>query len=137
MLWASALLVFGTLAWVVTSLQPGSELPFGVGQLIHARIPWLLLGVLWLGGALGLGAVLRGRPTRWLAVPVVGVELVLVALVSLYVLKGSWLPEHELALGVGDAFPSYSLVDQDGRIHTFEEGDARRPALYVFYRGDW
>ena len=131
----SALLVFGTTYGVLRNLDPElGELRFGFEQLIHARIPWLMLGLLWGGLAMGIVAIARRRSvTRWL---VVGAELLVVAAISAYV-AGSFPPPHTLALDVGDRFPAYTLTDQDGKLRSFEPGKARAPALYIFYRGDW
>ncbi len=136
MFWTSLLLVVGALAWLVVGITSRSpELVFGYEQLIHARIPWLLLGTLWSGAALGVLSLARGR--RGFRYPVLGVELVVVAAVSFYMLEGSFLPEKDLRIAVGDAFPGYALVDQDEHLHSLQTGEPRQPALYVFYRGDW
>lgn len=135
MLWASALLVFGTVGWLLTAMSPSEELVPGFEQIIHANIPWLVLVSLWVGGALGIAALVRRR--RWLSFGIVGVELLLVGLVSFYFLRISWLPEHELAVGLGEPFPAYELVDQDGKLHASAIDVPREPALYIFYRGDW
>jgi hypothetical protein len=134
--WFSALLVFGVVAWFLTSVNSfSSELGFGYQQLIHARIPWVVLAALWLGGALGVWAAIRsGRWPSWL---LVGVESVFVALLSAYFLSISWLPISQIEVELGDTFPAYSLVDQDGVTRTGAAGGPRQPALYVFYRGDW
>ena len=135
-LWASLFLVLAAVGWFVRSATAVSpELLFGYEQLIHARIPWLLLGALWLGAMLGLLSLRRGR--RWFYYPVLGVELLLAGGLSFYMLAGSFLPESELRVAVGDAFPSYTLLDQDERLHNLAAGEPRKPALYVFYRGDW
>ncbi len=135
MIWVSALLVFGAVGWLLTSLAPSAELALGFEQLIHAPIPWALLATLWIGAGLGLAALVRGR--RRFAIPIVGLELLLVGLVSFYFLRFSWLPEHTLALDVGESFPAYSMLDQDEALHTVPAGGPRAPALYIFYRGDW
>lgn len=131
----SALLVFGTTYGVLRNFDPGMrELGVGFEQLIHARIPWLVLGLLWSGLAMGVAAIARRRSAiRWL---VVGAEVLVVAAISLYV-AGSFPPPHTLALDVGDRFPAYALTDQDGELRSFEPGEAGAPALYIFYRGDW
>jgi hypothetical protein len=136
MILLSALLVFGTTAVILggMSAQDG-RLPFGYEQLIHARIPWILLGLLWTGTALGVAAVMRRRGL--LNATVLFLELPLVALASWYFLAFSTLPAHELAIGVGDPFPPYSLVDQDGALHEFDGATPHDPTLYIFYRGDW
>lgn len=55
---ASALLVFLTTWQVLRNLDPGADsLGFGFEQLIHARIPWILLGLVWGGLALGVAAL--------------------------------------------------------------------------------
>ncbi len=136
MLWISALLVFGTFGWVLVALGESDRLVPGFEQLIHAEIPWIVLGALWLGGALGLLALFRRR-RRWFHWPVVGLELALVGPVSFYVLQLSWLPPHSLAIDVGAPFPSYALLDQDEQLRTREAGAPRPPELYIFYRGDW
>jgi hypothetical protein len=135
MLWASALLVFGTVGWLLTAMSPSDELVPGFEQIIHANIPWPVLVSLWVGGAIGIAALVRRR--RWLSFGIVGVELLLVGLVSFYFLRISWLPEHELAVGLGEPFPAYELVDQDGKLHASAIDVPREPALYIFYRGDW
>ena len=134
MLLASAVLVFGTVAWFVMNLATGADLVPGYQHMI-SRIPWLALAAVWIGGALGLASLFRQR--RWFHIPVVGLEVVLVTLLSVYVLELSWLPESELRLGVGDTFPAYALQDQDGTVRSHEPGTPRGPALYIFYRGDW
>ena len=135
MLWASALLVFGTVGWLVTAMRPSDDLVPGFEQIIHANIPWAVLLALWIGGALGVAALVRRR--RWFSWGLVAVELLLVGLVSFYFLRASWLPEHELAVGVGEPFPAYQLLDQDGTLQSSVVGVPREPALYIFYRGDW
>ncbi len=133
----SMLLVFGAVA-VLMGVVAGSEqgeLRFGFEQLIHARIPGLLLASLVGGAALGVVSLVRVR--RWYTWAVVPVEVFFAAILSWYFLSFSFLPAHQLALSVGDAFPSYALVDQDGKLHRVEAATPRRPALYVFYRGDW
>jgi hypothetical protein len=136
-IWLSALLVFGTTGVILFHL--GSQVPEllpGFRQLIHARIPWLLLGLLWAGGALGLGALLLRF--RALTLGVVLLELPLIGLASWYFLAGSFLPAHEtLKVAPGQPFPVYALSDQDGVLQRFEPAAARAPALYIFYRGDW
>ena len=95
----------------------------------------VLLAALLGGAALGVWSLVRAR--RWYKWVIVPVELLFAGLLTFYFTSFGLLPEHRLALSVGDAFPSYSLLDQDGNDHTVEASTARRPALYVFYRGDW
>lgn len=136
MIWLSALFVFGTFALALVGMDAqDNELPLGYEQLIHARTPWLLLGLLWTGLALGIASVVHKRAA--LRISVLCLELPLVGFASWYFLSGSILPAHPLAVTAGDAFPAYALVDQDGRLHRSEVGAAREPALYIFYRGDW
>ena len=136
MIWLSALLVFGTAGVIVSNLaaQEGQLLP-GFQQLIHARIPWLLLGLLWTGAALGLVSLVRTWRRSKLALVVL--EFALVGLASWYFLSGSFLPPHRLAVDVGDPFPAWELVDQDGRHREFRQAKGPGPSLYIFYRGDW
>jgi hypothetical protein len=134
MLWISCLLIVGCFGWFIAAAA-GSGLPFGHEELIHARVPWLVLGVLWLGAALGLTALATRR--RISTAVIVAVQAPLVGLFSFYFLQGSFLPDHSVALSVGEAFPSYSLLDQDETMRSASVGEAREPALYVFYRGDW
>lgn len=131
----SALIVFGTVAVVLRNLgAEDGELRFGFEQVIHARIPWLVLGLLWGGFGLGIAAVVRrGSVPRFL---VVGLELLPVAVVSWHVVF-SFLPSHVLALEVGDAFPAYALKDHDGVLRDVPPSAEGAPALYIFYRGDW
>jgi hypothetical protein len=136
MIWLSMLLVFGTLAVIGVNL--GSESPdlrLGAGWIIHGRVPWLLLGALWLGVALGVASLFRRR--RWPRVAVLLLEIPLVALVSWYVLVASAVPAHALTVDVGDPFPAYALQDQDGALHEVASLEQRPPALYIFYRGHW
>ena len=131
----SLVLVLATVAWFALGAQGESPLALGTEQLIYSRVPWLALGAAWLGCGLGLASLVRRR--RWYSWGVVGVELVLGGLLSVYFLRASFLPEHELAVAVSDAFPAYALVDQDGAPHSTEVGVRRARALYIFYRGDW
>ena len=133
----SIVLVFGVVGIFVgnVAVSDRGELGFGFEQMIHARIPWLLVIPVLAGAALGVWSLVRGR--RWYKWTIVPVELFFAALLTWYFTSASFLPERHLALSVGDAFPSYSLVDQDARRHTVEAETHRRPALYIFYRGDW
>ncbi len=134
MLLISSVLVFGCLAWFVVSAT-GSGAPFGHDQLLHSRIPWLALGLLWVGTGFGIASLVRKRRlSTWL---LLGLQAPVVAFLSFYFLYGSFLPEHAVALEVGQAFPSYALADQDGAIQGHNAGEPRKPALYIFYRGDW
>ena len=113
----------------------GGSLRLGYQQMIHARVPWIFLAGFWAGAGLGIAAVVRHFAIHRLVV--VLVELPLVALASWYFLSYSYLPEHELAVEVGDPFPSYELADQDGVLRRVEPASSMGPALYIFYRGDW
>ncbi|MEM7410943.1 MAG: hypothetical protein AAF430_11965 [Myxococcota bacterium] len=135
MLVASAVVVFGMVAWIFWAMAPSDTLRFGFEQIIHARVPWFVLLPMWGGLALGIGSLVRRRP--WFAWPVVGVEALLVGLVSVYILQLSQLPPSTLQVAVGDPFPAYSLLDQDEIRHARTEGETRPPELYIFYRGDW
>jgi hypothetical protein len=133
---SSLIVVLATFAVLVLNLETNTgELRFGYEQMIHARIPWLILGSLGIGCMLGVVSIARRR--AWYKYPVVGAELVLSGLVFWYVLSLSFLPPHELRVRPGDPFPAYSLADQDGRLHSVEVSVPRPPALYVFYRGHW
>ena len=131
----SLVLVLGTFAWFILGAQGTSPLALGTEQLIHARIPWLALGALALGCGLGVAALVRRR--RWYAWGSVGLELVLSGLLGFYFLRVGFLPEHKLAVGVGEGFPSYALADQDGVLRSNDGAPPRTRALYIFYRGDW
>ena len=137
MIWISALLVFGTVGVILLNLaSQAPDLQLGFRQMIHARVPWLLLGLLWTGGALGVAALARRFAVYKLGLLLL--ELPLLALASWYFLVGSYLPAHDaLAVSVGEPFPGYSLPDQDGELRHFDPASARAPALYVFYRRDW
>ena len=135
MLWISLGLVLSGAMWLAAHMTSGPELAFGHEQMIHARVPWLLLGVLWLGGALGVASLFRKR--RWFHYPVLGIEALVITGLSLYFLQLSYLPDRELRVSAGERFPSYSLVDQDGVVRRHDAGASRSPALYIFYRGDW
>jgi len=107
----------------------------GVGQILYAPIPWWLLAALTAGAALGMGSLFRRRgPVRVL---VVAAEVGVAAFLGFLLLSFTELPAHDLAVSVGDRFPSYSLEDQDGNSREYRAGAARKRALYVFYRGDW
>ena len=131
----SIVFVFGAVAVVVLNVGTTEALRLGHEQMIHARTPWLVLGALGVGCALGLGSIVQKR--AWHKVPVVGLELALTGLLTWYFASFSFLPPHELQVGVGDPFPAYSLPDQDGRVHAVEASAPRGPTLYIFYRGDW
>ena len=133
----SIVLVFGAVGVFIVNVAVSNqgELGFGFQQMIHARIPWLLLAPTLAGAGLGLYSLVRAR--RWYKWPIVPVEIFFAGLLTWYFTSFSFLPEHKLALEVGDSFPSYSLVDQDGKLHSFESSSDGRPALYIFYRGDW
>jgi len=136
MIWLSILLVFGTLALIGVNLTSESpELHLGAGLIISGRILWILLAVLWGGVALGVASLSRGRTLLKLGVLLL--EIAPVAFVSWYVILGSVLPAHTLAIEVGDPFPAYALHDQDGALHERAALEKRPPALYIFYRGHW
>jgi hypothetical protein len=136
MLWLSMLLVFGTLTLIGVNLASESPaLELGAGLLIRGRIPWILLAALWGGVALGVASLARGRNLAKLGVLLL--EIALVGFVSWYVILGSVLPAHALAVEVGDPFPAYALQDQDGNLHEQAALEKRQPALYIFYRGHW
>ncbi len=133
----SIILILGVVGVFVgtTVLSNQGELGFGFEQMIHARIPWLLLSSLGIGAGLGIWSLVKAR--RWYKWVVVPVELVLAGLLTFYFTSASFLPPHELAISVGDPFPPYSLLDQDGSAHRAPASTDRSPALYIFYRGDW
>jgi hypothetical protein len=136
MIWISILLVSGALALIGVNLTSESpELHLGAGLVISGRIPWVLLLSLWGGVALGVASLLRGRSLPKLGVLLL--EIPPVAYVTWYVLVGSTLPAHALAVEVGDPFPAYALEDQDGTLHQLAALEERPPALYIFYRGHW
>jgi hypothetical protein len=136
MIWLSLLLVFGTLALIGVNLTSESpELHLGASLIIRGRIPWILLAALWGGVGLGLASLFCGRKLPKLGVLLL--EIPPVAFVSWYVLAGSMLPAHALAVDVGDPFPAYALEDQDGVLHRLAALEKRPPALYIFYRGHW
>lgn len=136
MIWLSILLVFGTLALIGANLTSDApELQLGAGLMIRGRIPWILLAALWGGVALGVASLFRGRKLPKLGVLLL--EIPPVGFVSWYVLVGSMLPAHALAVEVGDPFPAYALADQDDVVHELQVLEKRPPALYIFYRGHW
>lgn len=136
MIWLSLLLVFGTLTLIGVNLTSESpELHLGASLMIRGRIPWILLAPLWGGVVLGVASLFRGRKLPKLGVLLL--EILPVAFVSWYVLVGSTLPAHALAVEVGDPFPAYALEDQDGVLHQLAALEKRPPALYIFYRGHW
>ena len=116
-------------------LSDQGQLVLGAGQVIHPRIPWLLIGSLGAGSALGIWSLVRAR--RWYKWVIVPVELLLAGVLTFNLTSAGSVPRQELELSVGDPFPSYSLTDQDGELHAVQASADRRPALYIFYRGDW
>jgi len=104
-------LVFGVVGVFIGNvvLSDQGQLGFGFEQMIHARIPWLLLGSLGIGSALGIWSLVRAR--RWYKWVIVPVELIFAGLLTFYFTSASFLPRHD--------------------------STDRRPALYIFYRGDW
>jgi hypothetical protein len=136
MIWLSMLLVFGTLAAILANVTSDTpQLSLGAGLIIQGRVPWVLLALLWGGVGLGVASLARGRRLPKLGVLLL--EIVPVALVTGYAAVGSALPAHALAIEEGDPFPAYALRDQDGALHERATGEARPPALYIFYRGHW
>ena len=137
MMTSSVLLVAATVAVFVVNvvLSGRGVLAPGYGQMIHAEFPVLLLLPAIFG--LGLGIVAFARRRSWLRVGIVAVETTVVAFLLFLFGAMTALPSHRLTVSVGDPFPAYSLVDQDGVAHTFAAGTPRAAALYVFYRGDW
>ncbi len=135
MIWFSALLVFGTVGLIVANLGESGEPLLGIQQMIHARIPWLLLAPLWAGCALGIASVVQKRTGPKVAV--LGLEGAVAALISWYAVSLSILPPSELKIRAGDAFPAYALVDQEGALHSVESSALGTSALYIFYRGHW
>ena len=58
---SSLVFVLGTVAVIVSNAgSTGLGVRFGYEQLIHARIPWLLIGSLALGCTLGVASIVRG-----------------------------------------------------------------------------
>ena len=136
MIWVSILVVSVVLAGVGVSLtSEAPDVQLGAGLIIQGRVPWVLLALLWGGVALGALSMLRGRALPKLAVVVL--EVVPVAFVTWYVIAGSALPAHTLAINPGDPFPAYALEDPDGALHRVAALEKRAPALYIFYRGHW
>ena len=137
----SILLVLGPVGVFIGNVAASEQgqLGFGFQQMIHARVPWGLVAPALAGAGLGVYSLVRAR--RGYMWPIVPVQVFLAALLTWYFTSFSFLPDHQLALAVGDAFPSYSLADQDGKLHSFTSAadgeEDGRPALYVFYRGDW
>ncbi|MDG2334494.1 MAG: hypothetical protein P8Q97_09755 [Myxococcota bacterium] len=134
MLWVSWLLILACYGWFILGAM-GSGPPIGHDEFIHARVPWRALGFVWLGAGLGLAALAKRRTL--LSATSFGLQVLLVAFFSSYFLQGSFLPDHAVALEVGDAFPSYALLDQDEVVHSRDSNEPREPELYIFYRGDW
>ncbi len=133
----SIALVFGAVGVFVGNIVASEQgqLALGYQQMIHARIPWLLILSAVGGAGVGIFSLVRAR--RWYKWGIVPVEIFFAALLTWNFASVSFLPEHRLALRVGDPFPAYSLVDQDGKLQTSQAAAPGRPALYVFYRGDW
>jgi hypothetical protein len=133
----SVVLVFGVAGLFVGNLflSDQGQLVLGAGQVIHPRIPWLLIGSLGAGSVLGIWSLMRAR--RWYKWVIVPVELLLAGVLTFNLTSAGFMPRQELALSVGDPFPSYSLTDQDGELHFVQASTDRPPALYIFYRGDW
>lgn len=135
MLWVSAILILVSVGAFTVALEGGPELPLIVDQVIHTRIPWAILGSVWVGLAFGIVAMIRKRSLlRWIVfVPLVAVA----ALSSVYLTQWSVLPESTLRVAVGDPFPGYTLPDHDDVVRSRVASTPRAPELYIFYRGDW
>ena len=135
MLLASILIVAATVVVVFSNAAAEGSLPFGFEQMIHARLPWLVLGALALGCGLGLAALVRRRSASRYAV--FGAELAMSGLLGWSFVVFSFLPPHSLAVGVGDPFPDYALSDHEGTLRSGDAIGAQGATLYIFYRGDW
>lgn len=131
----SVVLVAAVIALLAINLRPSDELQLGARQLIHSRVPWLLLVTLVVGTALGLSSVLA-RPA-WYKYLLVGLEVLVTALIGFMFLRASPLPAHALSAKVGDPFPAVMLPAHDGRRFDSRSLAGKSPALYIFYRGDW
>ncbi|MNC87170.1 AhpC/TSA family protein [compost metagenome] len=44
---------------------------------------------------------------------------------------------REKPVGIGEAAPDFTLVDQDGRKHSLAAERGKRPVVLIFYRGYW
>ena len=131
----SLLIVVAVTVVVFANAGAQGTLPVGFEQMIHARIPWLVLTGLVVGCGLGIGSLfLRRSVLRYGAV---GLELAFSGLLIWYFTMFSFLPPHGLAVAAGDPFPGYSLVDHTGQVREYQSGAPDGAALYVFYRGDW
>jgi hypothetical protein len=136
MILVSIVMVFGALALIGVNLTADTPvLKYGAGLIIQGKVPWMMLAGLWGGVALGVASLFRRH--RLPKLGVVLVEISLVAYVSWYVVAGSAIPPHGLAIDVGSSFPAYALQDQDGALHKRAALEKRPAALYIFYRGHW
>jgi hypothetical protein len=136
MIWLSILLVFGTLALIGVNLTSQSpELHLGAGLIIRGHIPWILLAVLWGGVALGVASLSRGRTLPKLGVLLL--EIAPVAFVSWYVILGSVLPAHVLAIGWAIR-SRLRPPDQDETLHerAVPRGDRRPSTSSTAVTGD-
>lgn len=141
----SAVIVFGLAGLLVCAAlaTDPSQVPLPVAWLIHSRTPWALLASAAAGLAVGASSLRRQQ--GWTARLLVAGEATVVAALALFFTHASFLPDRPLGVAVGDVFPSWTLLDQDGtsRSHVAPRGgevleDAvRRHSLYIFYRGDW
>ena len=103
----SIVLVFGSVGVFIgnVALSNHGQLGFGFEQMIHARIPWLLIGSLGIGSALGISSLVQAR--RWYKWVIVPVELLFAALLTF-------------------AFPAAILVDSKGIVRWTYESETYR-----------
>ena len=137
MIVTSALLVFGALAVFLRNVvgDGGTTVPFGGETLLLSNIAWPFVAALTAGALIGIAAFWK-RPSKPRGA-LVATE-VLVAILGLWFFFGdSVLPEHTLAISVGEPFPQYALADQEGIGRRGPVTAPPSPKLYIFYRGDW
>ena len=134
---SSLLLVSGAIAVFALNviLSDQGRLVVGYQDMVRGGVPYVLLVPLTLGLVLSLFGFVRRRSRFRGAVAVL--EGAILAFFVFLFTGMTALPDHRLTVAVGDAFPGYSLPDQNGVIRAVAAHERRAPAIYIFYRGDW
>ena len=97
------------------------------------RTPWLFLGVMLLGVALGVRAVWR-HPRIWTGLSA-ALSVAVFAFACFFLFWATMHGPREDRPRVGETFPDFALQTSTGE--TFQLASSDRRHLIVLYRGDW
>lgn len=100
---------------------------------LHTLHPWPVYFLL----AVSLGIALSSRAPRSRKLPVVGLSLLFALAFVGYMESFSMTGKPELAIGIGDPFPDFTLTTSRGDTFSSDSLRGKSRALYLFYRGDW